>query len=116
MDKKLSKLLIEKSLTNNRLDNKKILTIADQLTRKQLKSYIVGIKRWSRMNTVTVQTARAVSEDLKREIRAQYPEKQVAFAILPELIVGMRIIDNDTIYERNLKNTLLDIQQYVSQE
>jgi hypothetical protein len=115
MDKKLTALLIEKSLSDNRLDNKKILNIADGLNRKQLKAYIDGLKRWWQKNTVIVESAKKVSQQTQGEFRKLYTNKQVLFQENPDLIIGTRVIDNDTIYELNLKDTLNHIRQYIAQ-
>ena len=116
MDKKLTALLIEKSLSDNRLENKKILKIAEGLNRKHLKVYIDGLKRWWQKNTVIVESAKKVSQQTQGEFRKLFTGKQVLFRENPDLIVGARITDNDTIHELNLKGTLKHIQQYVTQE
>ena len=116
MDKKILKQLVAYSLTGSHLDNKKVMKIANQLNRKQLKAYIDGLKRWIQKNTVIVESAKDVSQGTKNEYKKAFSGKDVVFTTNPNLLVGTRIIDSDTIYELNLKDTLDHIKQYVTQE
>lgn len=116
MDKKLLALLVERSLTGNSLDDKKVTRIANQLSRKQLKVYIDGLKRWIQKNTVIVESARKVSKETQGEYKALFKDKNVVFRINPSLIVGTKIIDNDNIYALNLQNTLANIQRHITQD
>jgi hypothetical protein len=116
MNKQILAQLIEQCLTNKKLDNKKVEKIAQQLTRTQLKAYIDGLKRFVSKNTVVVESAGKLSAATREEFVKLFKDKDVVFRHNPELIVGTRIIDNDIIYELNLKDTLQHMKQYVTQE
>lgn len=116
MEKHLLAQLIDQSVTNKKLDNKKIEKFADKLTRVQLKAYIQGLKRWMQRNIVVVESAGKLSTATKEEFAKLYKDKEVVFRQKPDLIVGTRIIDNDIIHELNLKDTLQHMKQYVTQE
>ena len=113
MDKKIVDQLVQQSITGTSLDEKKVIRIADQLNRNQLKIYIDGLKRWRQKNTVIIESAANKSEQVKREFKDAFEGKNVVFITRPELIVGTRIINYDMIYEMNLKDTLQNMQQYI---
>ena len=116
MDKRILSALIERSITNNKLDSKKVERIANDLSRKQLKAYIDGLKKWLEKNTVTVESALKLSQATKDEYKKTFGQKEVIFRQNPDLIVGTRITDNDMIYEFNLQDTLKHIQEHITQD
>ena len=105
--------LIKYSASGNELNEKKVMDIAERLNRKQLKAYIDGLKRWRQKNTIIVESAAKVSEKMKSEFESVFAGKKMVFSVRPDLIVGTRIVNNDMIYEMNLKNTLQDMQQHI---
>ena len=114
MNKKILDQLIGQSASGNSLDGKKVMKIADQLNRKQLKAYIDGLRRWRQKHTVIIETATQISANMKREFEAMFEGKKVAYRVRPDLIVGTRIINDDMIYEMSLKSTLQNMQQHIN--
>ena len=115
MDKKIIDQLVEQSITDNTLDEKKVMKFADGMNRKHLKAYIDALKKWVREHTITVESAIYIDEKTKDEFRKHFSEKTVIFEKNPDLLIGTRIIDNDTIYEMNLKDTLQNLQAYIAE-
>lgn len=115
MDKKVIDQLVQQSVKNNTLDEKKVMEFANQMNRKHLKAYIDALKKWLREHTITVESAIAIDEKTKDEFRKYFADKTVVFEKKPALIVGTRIIDNDTIYEMNLKDTLQHLETYITE-
>lgn len=113
MDKKIINQLIERSLANNELNRDKILSIAAQLNRTQLKIYIDGLKKWVREHTVIIETAKDVSKDTKDEFKRQFSGKRVVFRSNPDLLLGVKVTDNDTVYEMDLKDSLEHVRNYL---
>ncbi len=115
MDKKIIDQLVKQSIINNRLDEKKVTEFANQMNRKHLKAYIDSLKKWVLEHTITVESAIDIDERTKDEFRKYFTDKQVVFEKNPDLLIGTRIIDNDTIYEMNLKDTLQNLQAYITE-
>jgi hypothetical protein len=115
MDKKILEYLVKESLTNNALDAEKVMKFAGQMNRKHLKKYIDSLKKWVREHTVTVESPTDIDKKTKDEFRKYFTNKTVIFEKKPDLIIGTRIIDNDTIYEMNLKDTLSHLGRYITE-
>lgn len=112
MDKRKLKILAEKSYRNGMLDQDKAKVIASLLKRADLKKYIEVLKNMENKNTVTVILPfENRVENLK--FGKIFPDKKIIYRTDPALIAGMKIINNDIIYEFDLKDTLMDIVQNI---
>lgn len=115
MTKKTLKELVTVSFKKNTLDEKTVLTIAEKLTRHQLKKYIHELKSEVRKNTVTVVSSKPLSQTAKRLFESEYPKKELEFAVKPDILLGLQIINNDVVYDSSLKHTFDEITQFVSE-
>ena len=115
MNKKFIDKLVAVSVKNNELQKDKIDYIANKLSRQNLKLFITALRKWIKEHTVYIEYAIEPSNDLKKEFEDVYRGKRVVFLHNSNLMVGIRVTENDTIYEMNLHNTLEDLTQYINQ-
>ncbi len=101
-----TKDLVAASYTNNGLHEKTVLTIADHLSRSELKMYVKALKRAEKALTVIVDSASTPSEALKIKLAEAFSDKTIHYQTDPSLLLGVRITDNDIVYDANLKSTL----------
>ncbi len=102
MDKKKLKELVSASYDGKVLQEDTVMQITQTLNRKMLKAYIRALKSWENKQTVIITTPEENS-DIKT-LSTLFLDKNVTHAIDPSLILGVKIQDNDMIYEMSLKN------------
>ncbi|MCL6096812.1 MAG: hypothetical protein M1444_04005 [Patescibacteria group bacterium] len=116
MTRKLIKKLALASYSKNKLDSKKVNKIVKLLNRKELKTYIKTVKNYESARTVTFLTPRASrGDEYVSELRKMFPGKRILVKQDDSLIAGIRIVDNDTIYDFNIRNTLQNLVSYINQ-
>lgn len=113
MSGKKLKTIVATSYKNDILDSIKVYAIADSLTRAELKQYINGLKNHENKKNVIVTTPFKTSNGIVFE--KLFPNKKIVYKIDPSLMLGLKIRDNDNVYEFNLKNTLDDIIFYIAE-
>lgn len=103
MIKKIINQLVAASYTNGQLDNRKVTRVAALLSRADLKKYIRGIKLTEKANTISL-----VLPDMKLYNKSLlgHTTKQVQVLEDKSLLLGVKVIDNDTVYDMSLKNNL----------
>jgi F0F1-type ATP synthase delta subunit len=115
MTRKIIKKLVLASYTNNNLDSKKVDKIAKLLNRQELKAYIKAIKNYEKGKSVTLLTPDSANNKTDvNELKKLFPDKKILLEQDKSLLAGIRIIDNDTIYDFNLKNTLQNLVSYIN--
>lgn len=115
MTKKQIKQLALQSYSKNELDQQKVFRIAKLLKRKDLREYIRTLKNLEREKTVTVvlPEIKVDKKDLDKQFRTAFPNKKIKYELDPSLLVGVRIIDNDLVYDLNLRDTLKQLSSYI---
>lgn len=97
------------------LDKQKVNAIASLITTSDLKKYIKKLKSAEKENTLTISSPNSiVKQDLKKIIKL-FPHKKIILERDPSLMLGMRITDNDIVYDFTLKNSLDKILSYLEQ-
>lgn len=114
MKKNVLKYLISQSYKDRQLDEKMVQSISDSLTRKDLKEYIKALKNEEKKRSITVILPHKANQEEKKIFQNNFPDKEIIFLEDPSLIVGVKIIDKDNIYDLNLKSNLEDIKNYLS--
>lgn len=114
MEKIISNL-VAASYTNSNLDLEKVQKIAGYLNRKMLKAYIKGIKQYEKRTTVFVDLPYDVEKTTDQEIKALYPNKKILYNTDQTLLAGVRITDNDIVYELSIKDSLNKILYNIEQ-
>lgn len=107
MNKIRLKSLVKESYKDSVLDPTIVYAIADSLKRSELKEYIDKLKDYENRKNVIVTTPFDISNsEIFEEL---FPNKKIVFKKDTYLILGLKIVDYDNVYEFNLKNTLDDI-------
>lgn len=110
------KKLAESSYTRDLLDAKKVHRIVKFLSRGELKVYIGFLKSLENSKTVKVIVSRLDAKTvLSKELGGKFPGKKLEFSEDKSLIAGLKLIDNDIIYDFNLKNTFENLVSYINQ-
>jgi F0F1-type ATP synthase delta subunit len=119
MTKRQIKLLAKASYLNNELDGTRSTKIANRLTREELKNYLRALKSIEKQRTVTV-IVPDISVNNKRDIEKRFTnlfkDKKIVMETDSELLVGLKIINNDLVYELSLQNTFDKINDYLLEQ
>lgn len=115
MNRQTLKQLVIESYDNGELDASKVSRIADLLTKKELRLYIRALKNWEREHKVVIEVPHDNGMNFD-ELQGMFPEKKIVVNVDPSLILGMRLKDNDDIYEMSLKNTLDKITEHIEEQ
>jgi len=101
--KKIIKQLAEESFNKNDLDEKKVFMITARLKRTDVRSYIRALKLLTQQKTVFVQAPVAIDANEQRQLQVKFPNKKMVYTINKDLLAGMKIIDNDLLYDYSLE-------------
>lgn len=112
--KKIKELAL-KSYSKNNLDPKIVKRIALFLNRKELKLYLKELKKIENKKNVEITLAKIPNDKSKKIFNNLFPNKKIIYNIDKSLILGVKITNNDLIYEMNLKNTFQNLVDYVTQ-
>ena len=107
--------LVSASYTNSNMDLTKVQKIAGFLNRKLLQAYISALKRYEKKATVSIDLAHDAEMSEKKEIQNLYPEKKIIYNTDPTLLAGIRITNDDIIYELSMKDSLNKILATIEQ-
>ena len=113
MNKKV-KALVTASYTNDRLDEKSVQIVADNVDRRMLKQYINLLKQVENKKVIFVTTPKPLTSIDREKVSALFPKKKMLENIDPSMISGIKIVQNDEEYEINLNRTFHDIIRLVS--
>lgn len=110
--KKIDKLIVA-SYKDNYLDQKKVNKIVGLISKSDLKKYINGLKLIEKKKSLIISSP-INNQDLKK-FEKLFPHKKIIFKKDSSLMLGVRVVDNDLIYEFTLKNSLDKILSYIEQ-
>lgn len=120
MTKKQIKLLTRASYSkDDLLAARNVERIADRLTREDLKRYLRALKSIEKQRTVTVVVPEMRLNDrqnIEKKFKELFKDKNIAIQTDSSLIVGLKIINNDLIYELSLRNTFDRINDYLLEQ
>jgi len=114
MPKKLLKQLIDLSFVNNKLNQKRVERIVRLLSRNELKFYLKGLKKRERELSVFIDNAMK-TVGIDEMFKSIFPNRKIVVNINPSLLLGLRITDNDNVFELSLKNSLDKITSYLEE-
>lgn len=116
MTSKQIKKLAKASYTRSILDSKKVNKIVKFLNRSGLKTYIKCLKVLERSKTVQILIPNVgTKNEIIDKLKKMFPNKKLEFIEDRSLIAGIRIVDNDNVYDFNLKNTFDNLISYINQ-
>lgn len=115
MTKKEIKKLVLASYTKEKLDVKKVNKIIKFFTKSDLKKYINYLKLSEKSKNIIVEVSN-LSEKSKimKEVKKMYPDKNISIKENKNIIAGIKITNNDIIYEANLKNNLENLVAFMN--
>lgn len=116
LQKKALKDLTDQSFDKDDLREEDVLKIADYLKRSELKKYIKALKAKVKQKSVVITLPFPASREEQEKHKEMYPGKKIIYEIDPSLFVGMKIQQNDTITEYDLKDTLENLQEFIVNE
>jgi len=106
------KKLVLASYTKNKLDEKKVEKIAKLLSIADLKAYIRGLKLEEKKHKVYIALAsKTIYNKKRKDLENLYKGKELVVEEDPSLLLGMRILDNDMLYDFSLKDRVNKITQ-----
>ena len=115
MKKKQIKQLVEASYVDNKLDRSRVNRIIAHLTARELRGYLKVLKRQEKRLYVFADSSFELSEQDKKSFAELFPNKNLIFGRDPNLIFGVRITNDDMLYNVNIKNSLEQIKTYIKE-
>lgn len=117
MTKRFLQQLVLASYTGKNLNAKRVDEITKRLDKQDLKAYIRALKLIEQQKKIYVAMPKAnVYNTSKKTLESLFPDKEFIFEEDPSLLLGMRLIDNDMVYEMSLKERLNSILDEVDQQ
>lgn len=114
MDIKQVAKLAEISYSENKLDETRVNRIIKHLSKNELREYLKALKRLEKKHYVIIEFAYELSEQDKNKFEKLYPDKKIIFAKNSELLLGIRITEDDKVYNLNMKRALEQVSSYIS--
>jgi len=112
--KQIKKLAIQSFNKSYNLDTKQIKKVAPFLRRRELKTYIKFIKKIENEKKINVFIPMdKVDKKITNKIMNIFPNKTIQYFVDPDLIAGIRIVDNDMVYEFNLEDSLENLIAHI---
>lgn len=113
MTKKIIDQLVTLSYSGNFLDQEKVIEIVSHLKRKQLKLYLKALKNREKAISVTIILPSLPTDKEQESFKKLFPNKKIVYNLDPNLLVGVKIVVNDDVYDLNLKHVLESIAFHV---
>jgi len=113
MDRSRINKLIAISYKDNDLDQKMVNKITSLVSRSDLKKYINGLKLAENKKNVIISSS--INNQNLDKFKQLFPHKKIIFKDDPTLMLGIKVVDNDMVYEFTLKNSLNRIIDYIEQ-
>lgn len=110
--KKMDKL-VKASYKDGALDAKKVSKITSLISKADLKQYINMLRQVEKKNTLMISSP--IDYKNQNDFKKMFPNKKIIFKNEPSLLLGIKIVDNDMIYDFTLKNTFEKIINHIKQ-
>lgn len=107
------KKVITASTTGYKIDQEKTKAIADELDRKSLKQYLRTLKQFEKTRKVYVYVPSLANQDYLKDLEKLFPDKEIIIEQDPSLLLGLRIVSEDDVFELNLKHKLDDLLNFI---
>jgi hypothetical protein len=110
MDKKQIAKLVEMSFVDGVLDEHSVNKAIGQLDGRELREFLKILTEQEKRQQVYIDLTFAIKEGDKKIFRELFPGKRVVFRNDTDLVFGIRITDNDMVYNLNMKDALDQIK------
>lgn len=116
MTKREIKTLTIASYKNDKLNEAFIVRVMKALSRKDMKAYLRALQLEEKKRKIYVATAQKSGYNTtKKSLEKIFAHKDIVFQEDPSLLLGLKIIDNDIVYDMSLKNQLETVAKEVTQ-
>lgn len=115
LNKRLIKQIVVESYTDDTLDEGKVNKIVSHLNHDDLKIYIKALKYMEKKLTVTIDAPLAIDKDSKKELQDMFLAKRMVYNVDPSLLLGLKITDNDDVYDLSLKKKFEIIENFLEE-
>src|SRR5579872_2682018 len=99
MTNKQLKHLAMNSFQENSLDEQKANQIIARLKKKDARAYVRALRLHESQLAVNVSLPYPADEKTKKSLQIRFPDKKMVYTIDKELLGGMKIIENDILYD-----------------
>ncbi len=106
MTKKRIKQLAKETFEKDNLNQKKLALIIGRLKKTDARAYIQALKQIVQGNTVFVHSPVAVDETAQKQLELKFPNKKMIYVLNKNLLAGMKILDNDLLYDYSLETKI----------
>lgn len=115
MKKRDIKKLAEHS--SKQLDEKEVEKIVSLLSRKDLKEYARQLKLLEKENQVIIALPNLKAYNKNNNFFEDlFKDKQIIYQEEPSLLLGVRVTDNDMVYDINLRSKLEETKRRIKEE
>lgn len=116
MTKRDIRQLVIASYTKNRLDEKKVEKIAHLLSKNDLKAYIRGLKLEEQKHKIYLALpTKTVYNKARKEFEETFEGKEIIFTEDPSLLLGLKVLDDDMLYEVSLAEKINQLTKSVEE-
>ncbi len=115
MSIKIIKQLANASYTGKDLDQAKASRVVKLLNRKELKEYLRLLKKQEQQNSIRVESAYSLDSEQMTLLQNLFPSKKMFYTRDASLLLGLRVIDNDIVYNFNLADSLKSIEKLIEE-
>lgn len=116
MDKHILRRIVLESYSKEELDKGRVLKIANNLNRRQLKEYIKALKNEENKRYVDVTLPYKPSDKEEETIKNLFPKKKINFFQKPSMIAGIEVRNEDEIFSLSLEDELDNILEHIAQD
>ncbi len=117
MTKRLLQQLVLASYQKEKLNPQRVDEITNRLDRKDIKAYLRALKLMEQQKKLFVAMPKtSVYNTSKKDLEKLFPKKEIVFTEDPSLLLGVTLVDNDMVYEMNLRDQLETVLDEVDQQ
>jgi F0F1-type ATP synthase delta subunit len=113
MDKKQIQKLVEMSFVDNILNQESLNKVIEQLDGSELKEFLRLLTDYEKKSTVYIDHSFELTESNKKQFEDLFLKRKIVYRKNESLVFGIRITDNDMVYDLNMKNSLEQIKDFL---
>jgi F0F1-type ATP synthase delta subunit len=113
MTKKMLQQLVLESYNDETIDDAFTDSVADKLNRKELKQYVKALLAHEKKKTVVVSLPYAPSQTEQDAFHTLFPKQKIVYNVDDSLSLGVKVVNNDTVYDLTLQHTLDKLVSYI---
>jgi F0F1-type ATP synthase delta subunit len=114
MTNKFIKSLASTSFTGNDINEKIVDRIVKKLSRLELKKYIKALKNLEKQKNIYVYLPNTSDKSIIAKLKQIFKNKNIILREDKSLIAGIKVVDNDIVYEQNIKNNLNNLINHLN--